>query len=124
MENCTVTFPLTPIFYRECDREVDHTRAQYGRRWTDRPRSHDSHTLPNSVLRTDANWEDSPPSCPLSCPTHERTDPRLDASLTQDHRRGTSGGERRVCEQQEKQEATREQGCAVGAEAETHGVRW
>lgn len=123
IENCTVTFPLNPIFYRECDREAAHTRAQYGGRWTDRPRRHDSHTLPNSVLRADANREDSPPSCPVSCPTHEQTDPRLDARLTQDHRRGTSGRERRVREQQEEQEATREQGCAVGTGAETHGVK-
>lgn len=46
----------------------------------------------------------------------------MDARLTQDHRRGTSSRKRRVCEQQEEQEATREQGCTLGAEAGTHSV--
>lgn len=35
MENGSVTLPLPFIFYREYDGEIDHTRAQYGRRWTD-----------------------------------------------------------------------------------------
>lgn len=46
--------------------------------------------------------KDCRPHCPLSRQTNEQTDPRLDAPLTQDHRRGTLGRERRVCEQQKE----------------------
>lgn len=83
----------------------------------------DKTVTPPPRARADANREDIPPDPrTLSFPTHERTDPRLDARLTQDHRGVTSGRKRRVCEQQEEQEATRVQGCAVGAEVGTHGV--
>lgn len=61
-----------------------------------------SHKLPNPELTADANQKDCPPHCPLTRQTNERTDPQLDAPLTQDHRRGTLGRERRVCEQQKE----------------------
>lgn len=75
------------------------------------------------MLGADANRGDSAPHPRArSCPTRERTDPLLDSCLTQDHGRGTSGRKRRVCEHQEEQEATRDQGCAAGAEVGTHGA--
>lgn len=77
--------------------------------------------LPRPTLRAHAGLEDSP-SRTRSCWTQEQTDPRLDARLTQHHRRGTSDRERRIYEQQEEQEATQEQRRRVGTEAKTHCV--
>lgn len=58
-----------------------------------------------------------------ACTPRSKEDPRLDASLTQYHRGMTSGRERRVCQQQETQEAAREQGRVVRAAVEPHGQR-
>lgn len=65
-----------------------------------------------------------PPQTRSSPTTPERADPlRARCALTQDHRRGTPGGRRRVCEHQQEQEAAREQGCAAAAvEVGTHGA--